>query len=64
MKDITPCQVMSMMATSSKYFYSDYSESGSGSTCVASTPQTDLGSIFKAIGAGFLNVRLIPNGTT
>ena len=63
-KNITPCQVMSMMATSSKYFYSDYNQSGSSSTCVASNPQTSIGDIFKAIGSGFLNARLIPPGTT
>jgi len=63
-KNITPCQVMSMMATSSKYFYSDYNQSGSSSTCVASNPQTSISSIFSAIGKDFLNARLIPNGST
>ena len=63
-KNITPCQVMSMMATSSKYFYSDYNQSGSSSTCVASNPETSLDDIFTAIGRGFLNARLVPNGTT
>jgi hypothetical protein len=63
-KNITPCQVMSMMATSSKYFYSDYNQSGSSSTCTASTSQTTLGDIFSAIGKDFLNARLIPNGSS
>lgn len=63
-KNITPCQVMSMMATSSNYFYSDYNQSGSSSTCVASTSQTSLNDIFTAISKDFLTVRLIPNGST
>jgi Flp pilus assembly protein TadG len=63
-KNITPCQVMSMMATSSKYFYSDYNQSGSSSTCVASNPETSLSNIFTAIGRNFLNTRLVPNGST
>ncbi len=63
-KNITPCQVMSMMATSASYFYSDYNQSGSSSTCVASTSQTSLSDIFTAISKDFLTVRLIPNGST
>jgi hypothetical protein len=63
-KNITPCQVMSMMATSSAYFYSDYNQSGSSSTCVASNSQTSLNDIFTAISKDFLTVRLIPNGST
>jgi len=62
--NITPCQVMSMMATSSSYFYSDYNQSGSSSTCVASNSQTSLTDIFTAISKDFLTVRLIPNGST
>jgi hypothetical protein len=62
--NITPCQVMSMMATGPKYFYSDYNQSGSSSTCVASNPETSLNNIFTAIGRNFLNARLVPNGTT
>jgi hypothetical protein len=56
---------MSMMATSSAYFYSDYNQSGSSSTCVSSgNSQTNLNDIFTAISQDFLTVRLIPNGTT
>jgi Flp pilus assembly protein TadG len=63
--NITPCQVMSMMATSSAYFYSDYNQSGSSSTCVSTgNSQTTLNDIFTAISQDFLTVRLIPNGTT
>jgi Flp pilus assembly protein TadG len=66
--NITPCQVMSQMATpdtaSTYYFYSDYNQSGSSSTCVASAPITDINDIFLAIAQDFLHARLIPAGTT
>jgi len=37
--NITPCQVMSEMASGPQYFYSDYTQSGSGSTCVSTGTQ-------------------------
>ena len=62
---ITPCQVMSEMASGSTYFYSDYNQSGSSSTCESpGTSVTSLNDIFTAIINDLLVVRLIPNGTT
>jgi Flp pilus assembly protein TadG len=63
--NITPCQVMSEMASTNTgntvYFYSDYKQSGSASTCISpGSPLTDLSSIFGQIVVNFLNVKLIP----
>jgi hypothetical protein len=63
--NITPCQVMSEIASGPSYFYSDYNQSGSSSTCEsAGTSVTSLNDIFTAITNDLLLVRLIPNGTT
>jgi hypothetical protein len=72
--NITPCQVMSEMASpnvynssgtlTKAYFYSDYQQSGSPSTCVSTgTTVTNMNDIFQQIGTGFLVVRLIPDQT-
>jgi hypothetical protein len=43
------------------YFYSDYKQSGSGSSCVSpGNPLTDIDSIFGAIAGDLLTVRLVP----
>ena len=62
---ISPCTAMGNMASSALYFYSDYTQSGSSSTCQsAAQPTSNLSQIFTDI-AGSLSVpRLIPNGTT
>jgi hypothetical protein len=63
--NITPCQVMSEMASGSTYFYSDYNQSGSSSTCESpGTSVTALNDIFTAVLNDLLVVRLIPNGTS
>jgi Flp pilus assembly protein TadG len=62
--NITPCQVMSEIASGPSYFYSDYNQSGSGSTCVSLTGPVELADIFGDILPDLLLVRLIPNGTT
>jgi Flp pilus assembly protein TadG len=63
--NITPCQVMSEMASGPSYFYSDYNQSGSSSTCTSTgTSVTSLNDIFTAITNDLLLVRLIPNSTT
>jgi Flp pilus assembly protein TadG len=63
--NITPCQVMSEIASGSTYFYSDYNQSGSSSNCESpGTSVTSLNDIFTAIINDLLVVRLIPNGTT
>jgi len=63
--NITPCQVMSEMASPNTggtvYFYSDYNQSGSSSSCVSpGSSITDLKTIFQDIGSGNLQVRLLP----
>jgi hypothetical protein len=56
---------MSEMASGPQYFYSDYTQSGSGSTCVSTGTQvSDMNDIFQQISANFLYARLIPDGTT
>jgi hypothetical protein len=68
---ITPCQVMSEMASPTaynsagavlrNYFYSDYNQSGSSSTCVSTGSQvTNIDGIFQAISTNLLTVRLLP----
>jgi hypothetical protein len=66
---ITPCQVMSQMASTNtatvNYFYSDYNQSGSSSTCKSpGTSVTAINDIFAAIAENFLLARLIPNGSS
>jgi hypothetical protein len=62
---ITPCQTMQQIASSSAYFFSDYTATGGDSTCVAaSQPATDLKQIFQVIAGDLTVAKLIPNGTT
>jgi hypothetical protein len=61
--NITPCATMSAIASAPQYFYSDYHQSGSSSTCVAGQPVTSLNDIFTAISADLSTARLIPNNT-
>jgi hypothetical protein len=62
---ITPCWTMEQMASAPAYFFSDYNQSGSGSTCQsASQPETNINQIFINIGTDFTHPRLIPNSTT
>jgi hypothetical protein len=61
--NITPCATMASMASASQYFYSDYQQSGSGSTCVAGQPVISLSAIFSAISADLTTARLIANNT-
>jgi Flp pilus assembly protein TadG len=69
---ITPCMVMSQMASPNTYdpttgspdkvyFYSDYKQSGSSSSCVSpGFPLADISTIFGAIAGDLLTVRLVP----
>jgi len=62
---ITPCQTMQQMASSSSYFFSDYTATGGSSSCIsASQPITGLNQIFTTIVSDLTSVKLIPNGTT
>ena len=59
---LTPCITMENVASSLQYFYSDFNQSGSGSTCQDSSHTvTTLSEIFQAISADFTTPRLIPN---
>jgi Flp pilus assembly protein TadG len=61
----TPCQTMEGIASSSGYFYSDYTAKGGSSSCVSSSqPTTNLNQIFTDIANDFTAARLVPNGTT
>ncbi len=62
--NVSPCDTMADIASAPQYFYSDYKQSGSGSTCYASQPVTSLSAIFAAIGAAMSTARLIPDSTT
>lgn len=67
MANITPCQTMENIASSSAYFYSDYAQSGSGTDtgCVGSADSTsNLNQIFTDIANSLTTSRLIPNSTT
>jgi hypothetical protein len=63
--NITPCNVMAQMAspntTKTVYFYSDYQQSGSSSTCVSpGSAVTSISGIFQQISTNMLTVRLLP----
>jgi hypothetical protein len=62
-KGITPCQTMEGIAggAGSTYFYSDYNQSGTLSTChSASQHVTSLNDIFLSIGESLTGSRLVP----
>jgi len=61
---VTPCQTMEYMASAPQYFFSDYKQSGSGSTCQsAAQPVTSLSQIFVQIANNLTSARLIPDNT-
>ena len=63
----TPCQTMQAIASSPAYFYSDYSQGGTGvdKSCISSANSTsNLNQIFQDIATSFTVARLIPNSTT
>jgi Flp pilus assembly protein TadG len=65
--NITPCQTMEDIASAPQYFFSDYTQSGSGidSSCVsAAQPTSNLSQIFTQIAGDLTVARLIPNNTT
>ena len=62
---ITPCQTMQQMASSSQYFFSDYTATGGSSSCIsASQPTTNLNQIFTQIAGDLTVARVIPDGTS
>lgn len=61
----TPCQTMQAIASAAQNFFSDYTQSGSGSSCIsAAQPTTNLNQIFTDIAGDLTVSRLIPNNTT
>ena len=62
--NISPCNTMASMASAPQYFYSDYKQTGSASTCTSSQPVTSLSGIFQAIAADLSTPRLIPDSVT
>ncbi len=61
---ISPCQTMEYIASSPGNFFSDYNQSGSGSTCQsASQPTTSITQIFTQIANSITFARLIPDNT-
>jgi len=67
--NISPCQAMKDMASPDtaaiQYFYSDYLQSGSNSTCYSSVTDSpaNLNDIFASIVGSLSKARLIPNNT-
>jgi len=62
---LTPCVTMEDVASSLNYFYSDYTQSGSGSTCQDSSHSVEqMSDIFQAIAGTFTTPRLIPNNAS
>ena len=62
---ITPCQTMQQMASSTAYFFSDYTASQGGGSCIsAAQPVTGLSGIFQVILQNLTGAKLVPNGTT
>jgi hypothetical protein len=62
---ITPCQTMQQMASSPAFFFSDYTASQGGGTCIsAAQPVSGLSGIFQVILQDLTGAKLVPNGTT
>ncbi len=65
LSNLIPCVTMENIASNISNFYSDYNQSGSGSTCEdASHTVTSLQDIFTAIASTFTTPRLISNKAT
>jgi hypothetical protein len=62
--NVSPCDSLAYMATHSWDFFSDYRQTGSGSTCVAAQAVVSLSDIFLQIAGDLTVARLIPNNTT
>jgi Flp pilus assembly protein TadG len=59
---LTPCVTMENIASSLAYFYSDYNQSGSSSTCTDNSHTTvNLSDISLSIASTFTRPRLLPN---
>jgi Flp pilus assembly protein TadG len=62
---LTPCVTIEDIASAESYFYSDYNQSGSGSTCQSQSHQiTQLSDIFGDILTSLTKAILVPNTAT
>jgi hypothetical protein len=60
--ELNPCVTMENIASSMSYFFSDYLQTGSGSTCQDTNHTvTSLNQIALAVSADFTTPRLLPN---
>jgi hypothetical protein len=57
----SPCATMAGMASTPAQFYSDYLQSGSGSSCESSNSVSDMNGIFHQIVETLSAARLVPN---
>jgi len=65
LKSLSACVAMQNMASSMDTFYSDWTQSGSNSTCQDNQhPEVYLNDVFNAIASTFTTARLIPNNAT
>ena len=61
----SPCLTMENMASSSGYFFSDYTSTGSSGSCISSAESTtNLTTIFQYIAGTLTASRIIPNSVT
>lgn len=63
-QNITPCNEMAQLASHYWDFFSDFKQSGSGSTCTAAQTMVALNDIFLQIAGDLTVARLIPDNTT
>ena len=62
--NVSPCDEMAYMASHSWDFFSDYQQTGSGSTCVAAQTEVALSDIFLQIAGDLTEARLITDNAT
>jgi hypothetical protein len=61
----TPCTTMENIASSTGYFFSDYTATGSSGSCIAAAESTtNLTTIFQYIAGTLTASRIIPNSVT
>ena len=62
--NVQPCNEMAQMATHPWNFFSDYKQTGSGSTCVAAQTEVALSDIFLQIAGDLTEARLVSDGVS
>jgi hypothetical protein len=61
--NIQPCTELSLMATHSWTFFSDYTQSGTSSNCIAAQAESSLTGIFLQIAGDLTEARLVSDNT-